>query len=243
MKQIDSLSNQYIKDWTRLHQKKERDRTGRFLAEGEHLVQEALKAGIVEVLITDRPEGYGFFEEILVPKKILDKLSQNVSGAHVIAVCRIKEPQASKTDRILILDGVQDPGNLGTLIRTAVSFGYDRIVCSKETCDLYNDKVIRSTQGALFQIPIERRELSSYVEQLKQEGITMIATSLYNAVPLQEVEKPERFAIILGNEGNGVRDQLIQLADVSVRIEMNGFESLNVAVAGGIMMYEMEKHA
>ena len=138
-----------------------------------------------------------------------------------------------------MLDGIQDPGNLGTLIRTAVSFGYDLIICSEQTVDLYNDKVIRSTQGSLFHIPVVRTDLASCVRELQKQGITVIATTLEKAVPLQQMEHPERFAVILGNEGSGVTRQLQDIADIRVRIEMDGFESLNVAVAGGIMMYEL----
>ena len=215
MERIESSANGRIKEWAKLLQKKERDRTGKFLAEGDHLIQEALEAGLVEVLISDHAQDYTFEPKILLgltPKK---------------------------PDRILMLDGIQDPGNLGTLIRTAVSFGYDLIVCSKQTADLYNDKVIRSTQGSLLHIPVLRTDLASCVKELQKQGITVIATTLEKAVPLKQMERPERFAVILGNEGSGVAHELQDLADIRVRIEMDGFESLNVAVAGGIMMYEL----
>ena len=239
MERIESSANGRIKEWAKLLQKKERDRTGKFLAEGDHLIQEALEAGLVEVLISDHAQDYTFEPKILVPTHVAAKLSSSVSGAHSVAVCRQAQLAPAKTDRILMLDGVQDPGNLGTLIRTAVSFGYDLIICSEQTVDLYNDKVIRSTQGSLFHIPVVRTDLPSCVRELQKQGITVIATTLEKAVPLRQMERPERFAVILGNEGSGVTRQLQDMADIRVRIEMDGFESLNVAVAGGIMMYEL----
>ncbi len=241
MERIDSSSNQRIKNWAKLLQKKERDRTGLFLAEGDHLIEEALKAGIAEVILSDHAEDYAFEPKIQVPSHIAAKLSGSASGAHSVAVCRQFSAQPEKWDRILILDEVQDPGNLGTLIRTAVSFGFDAVFCSENTCDLYNEKVIRSTQGALFQILVLRQDPVTLVESLKKQGITVIATTLEKACPLGDIEKPERAAVILGNEGNGVRRSLQEAADLRVRIEMNGFESLNVAVAGGIIMYALRE--
>ena len=242
MEVITSLQNARVKKWTSLHTKKGRDETGLFLVEGEHLIQEALKAGILETLITDSDNPFGFENVIQVTPEIMKKISQNVSAVHLIGVCRQKEQKTGMISRVILLDGVQDPGNLGTMIRTAVSFGFDAVYCSDDTCDLYNDKVIRSTQGSLLHIPVLRTDLASCVKELKKQGITVIATTLEKAVPLKQMERPERFAVILGNEGSGVAHELQDLADIRVRIEMDGFESLNVAVAGGIMMYELMRN-
>lgn len=241
MERIDSTSNSRIKEWAKLNQKKERDRTGRFLAEGEHLIEEALRAGIAEVILSDHPERYRFANVIQVPPAVAHKLCASRSGASSVAVCRITERKPEKLERILILDDVQDPGNLGTLIRTAQSFGFDLVAASEGTCDFYNEKVIRSTQGALFQMPVIRRPLRSYVENLQKEGVRVIATTLEDSAPLHALKADGPTAVILGNEGNGVSKELQNLADARVRIEMNGFESLNVAVAGGIMMYHLQE--
>ncbi len=243
MEQIESSANGRIREWAKLLQKKERDRTGRFLAEGDHLIEEALREGLVEVIISDHAQDYAFEPKILAPAHVVAKLSASVSGAHSVAVCRQKKAEPAAMNRILVLDGIQDPGNLGTLIRTAVSFQYDLIICSEKTVDFYNDKVIRSTQGSLFHIPVIREtDLVSCAEKLKQEEIAVIATTLEDAVPLGELKHPARFAVILGNEGSGVSRELQNIADERVRIEMAGFESLNVAVAGGIMMYELNQN-
>jgi len=240
MERIDSVNNPKIKAWSKLNRKKERDRTGLFCVEGEHLVQEALRAGIVERILsvddTFSSDEVPFTE---VSAAVLAKLSANVSAPSVMAVCRMEPLHPVEKNRLLILDGVQDPGNLGTLIRTAMSFQYDAVYCSPETCDFYNEKVIRSTQGALFHIPLIRTDLSKLCGDLQKEGVTVIATTLQEAVSLRKLIHPERHALILGNEGSGVSPQLQEAADQRVRIEMKGFESLNVAVAGGIMMYEL----
>lgn len=237
MERIESSANQRIKAWAKLNQKKERDRTGLFLAEGDHLIEEARKAGIVEVILSTEAEKYPDETCIEVPEHVLRKLSASVSGSRSVAVCRFLEPELKKFSRLLVLDDVQDPGNLGTLIRTAVSFGFDGVVCSENTCDLYNEKVLRSTQGALFQIPILKTDLLAFCRNLQEQGVTVIATTLEDALPLTELPVFDSVAVILGNEGNGVHKELQALADARVRIEMNGFESLNVAVAGGILMY------
>jgi TrmH family RNA methyltransferase len=237
MEKITSAANSRIKAFTKLHTKKERDRTGLFLIEGEHLLGEALQENIVETIFTDAPEQYAYPHMIEVTPEIMKKLSSNVSAVHLIAVCRKQKMDIHDAHRLLLLDEIQDPGNFGTLIRTAVSFGFDGVVCSENTVDLYNDKTIRSTQGAMFHMPILYTDLSRYVRKLQQEGFQVIATSLHHAKPMMEIEPSEKMAFIMGNEGNGVSERLQELSDERLFIEMKGFESLNVAVAGGIVMY------
>ena len=237
MEKITSLQNAQVKKWMKLHTKKGRDEAGRFLVEGEHLTAEALKAGCVETIIFDRECPFVFPKMIEVTEQVMNKLTGNVSGAHLIAVCRRKEPSVENFNRILMLDGVQDPGNLGTLIRTAVSFSFDAVYCSEDTCDLYNEKAIRSTQGALFHIPVIRGKLYDIAEQLQKSGVQVIATSLQESHCMDEIPPAGRMAFVFGNEGQGVSEKMQKMADDRLRIEMHGFESLNVAVAGGIVMY------
>ncbi|MCI5723602.1 MAG: RNA methyltransferase [Erysipelotrichaceae bacterium] len=241
MEKITSLQNAKVKSWMLLHKKKHRDEKGLFLVEGEHLIQEALAARAVELIITDTASPFDFENVVIVTPAIMSKLSLNVSDVHLIAVCRQNHLQIKEKHRLLLLDGVQDPGNLGTLIRTAVSFGFDGVYCSADTCDLYNDKAIRSTQGALFHIPVVRKEFSELLPELKKDGVMIIATSLQDSTTMKEIKPVEKMAFVLGNEGQGVRDTTIQQADRCLRIEMEGFESLNVAVAGGIIMYQYRR--
>lgn len=237
MEKIESLQNARVKAWTKLHQKKERDRTGLFLIEGEHLIEEALKENLVETILTDTDSPFGFPQTVRVTAAVMHKISANVSSVHLIAVCRRREKQLKGYRRILMLDGIQDPGNLGTLVRTAVSFDFDGVICSPDTADLYNEKTIRSTQGAMFHIPVIYRDLEKACQSLRKEGVRIIATSLHEASPMSEIKKEEKMAFILGNEGQGVSEKMISMSDQRLFIEMKGFESLNVAVAGGIVMY------
>lgn len=238
MEMITSMQNARIKRWAGYHNKKERDRDGRFLIEGEHLIEEALKEGIVETIVTDQENSsFSCKDMVQVTESIMKKLSSNVSNVHYIAVCRKLDKKPKNNRRILILDGVQDPGNLGTLIRTAVSFSFDAIYISKDACDLYNEKVIRSTQGALFHIPVIRTDMKQLIEELQKSGVLCVATSLEKSKTMSEIPAVNKMAFVLGNEGQGVEKAIQTMCDERLRIEMNGFESLNVAVAGGIVMY------
>ncbi len=242
MERIESLSNARVKKWTSLHTKKGRDETGLFLVEGEHLIQEALKAGILETLIIDEDNPFDFDRVISVTPAIMKKISQNVSAVHLIGVCRRTEPEVKEPERVIILDGVQDPGNAGTMIRTAVSFGFDAVYCSNDSCDLFNDKTIRSTQGALFHIPVLRCEPLDLIHSLQNDGFKVIATTLEHSKTMKEIPNAGKLAFVFGNEGKGVRKEVQEAADDRLRIEMEGFESLNVAVAAGIVMYHYQRN-
>ncbi|MGP1376925.1 MAG: TrmH family RNA methyltransferase [Bulleidia sp.] len=238
MEWIASRKNPRIVNWSKLHEKKERNVQKRFLIEGEHLIQEALKYERVEtILTTEETAPFSFADMIRVHPSVMKKLSRNVSPVRYMAVCRMKEETVQKTDRLLLLDDIQDPGNIGTLIRTAVSFSFAGIYLSAGCCDIYNEKVIRSTQGALFAIPLVFGDLHDVIDDLHRQGVCVYAGALDAALPLSSVRPTEKAAILLGNEGQGVHSALQSCSDVCVRIEMHGFESLNVAVAGGIMMY------
>ena len=187
MENIASVQNERVRRWALLHKKKYRDLTGLFLIEGEHLIEEALKADCVEYILFDETCPFSFENTIKVTPPIMHKLSANVSDVHLIAVCRQLNQKFSYGKRIVILDGVQDPGNLGTIIRTAVSFGYDGIICSNTCADLYNEKTVRSTQGALFHTPVVREDLKEAIQTLKKEGFTVYASALDASIPLKDI--------------------------------------------------------
>ena len=150
MEKITSAQNSRIKAYAKLHTRKEREHTGLFLIEGEHLLEEAEKENMVETVLTDTPDQYQLKNMIEVTPEIMKKLSSNVSAIHLIGVCHKKQMKIEAPHRLLLLDDIQDPGNFGTLIRTAVSFGFDGVVCSRDTVDLYNEKTIRSTQNKYY---------------------------------------------------------------------------------------------
>lgn len=242
--EITSLTNNKVKQWAKYKEKKYRDQDKCFLVEGEHLVQEAHAAGIIEIIIVlqGKESLYHTYETYEVSAEIMKKLSGSVSGTWIMALCHYPSYDLETIgDHILLLDDVQDPGNVGTMIRTALSFGFDSVILSKHCVDVYNEKVIRSTQGALFHLPVLRMDIKEILPLIKGKGIPVYATSLHDARPMSQIETGEQVALIFGNEGNGVSDELLEAADDRMYIEMHTFESLNVAIAAGICMYKFKK--
>ena len=237
---ITSKDNSKYKIWSKLSQKKYRQKEKLFLVEGEHLVFEAKKAGVlVDVLVC---EGISFNIDAYITylaKPLFEKLSSTVTSSGIMAVCCMVERNIMKYNRLLLVDGIRNPGNLGTLIRSALAFGFDGLVLSEDTVDVYNDKVVRATQGALFNIAISRRNLVDYVADLKSSGVVVYATTLCeDAKVMDDVLPAESMAFIVGNEGTGIRESLVEASDGNVVIEMSLLvESLNVGVAGSILMH------
>jgi len=233
---ITSVTNKTIKELVKLKKKKYRDETGLYLVEGVHLVEEALKSGYVKQVITCDNDYQG--ENVLyVSEPVMEKLAFTKTPQNIMAVCRKNENTLIKGKRYLLLDGVQDPGNVGTMIRSALAFGYDQVILSEDSVDLYNDKVIRSTQGALFHIPIIRMDLKESIRILHQQDTYIVGTGLKNALPINNIDTYPKMAIIMGNEGNGMHEEILSLCDIVAYIPIKTMESLNVAVAAGIMMY------
>ena len=231
IKLINSLQNEKIKNYAKLNEKKYRDESNLFIAEGLHLVEEAKKYGIVKEILTTNPN----IDGTLVSEEVMKKLTNQKSVVEACAICE-KLNKTEITNKILILDTIQDPGNIGTLIRSAISFGFDTIVM--EACaDIYSSKVLRATQGAIFKLNIINAKIDTFINSLK--GYKIYGTSLKNGVGLKTIEKTDKLAIILGNEGNGVRSELLEMTDKNIFIEITNMESLNVGVAGGILMYEL----
>ncbi|MBW9212251.1 MULTISPECIES: RNA methyltransferase [Terrabacteria group] len=234
MERITSLQNKKVKIWTSLQTKKGRDEHQLFLVETEHLIEEANNAHVLKAILSDE-DG-----DILVTKEIIRKLKTSQSTIHKLGLCAIPHFEKKRYKKVILLDEVQDPGNLGTIIRTAKSFGFGAIYCSENCCDAFNAKCVQSSQGAIFSMPIFRQDLKSVIAFLKKQGLKVLGTSLKKSIPLKEVQKINDIAILLGNEGQGVKDELLALCDEITRIEMDGFESLNVAIAGAILMYTLQ---
>lgn len=242
--EIQSCANVRVKQWAKYHEKKYRELDQKFLVEGEHLIKEACKADLVEVLIVseDCPYEFDFTGEIIyASREVMKKLSGNVSVANCIGVCHYLDHVTQLGKKVILLDDVQDPGNVGTIIRSAHSFGFDSVVLSNKSVDIYNEKLIRSTQGAVFFMPLVKGDILETMERLKAEGIKIYATALQDAKPLSDFSNQEAVALVLGNEGSGVSRAVLDACDDRIFIEMHCFESLNVAIAGGICMYAFRK--
>ncbi len=243
MKKISSKNNKYIKELSSLNSKRNIIEKGMYLVEGRNLVIEALNAGVVlELLITDE-EMYSIYEGVnktLVDEEVIEKLSSNRSNRGAIAVCKY-EPLSvnlNLVNKIVVLENINNPGNFGTIIRTALAFGYDAVVTLGESAFVYNDKTIRSAQGALFKMPIMQLKEFSGLEQFKPYRFMLSSSSK----DLEEIEiNDDKFALVFGNEANGLSDDLInKWAGQDVKIDINSIESLNLAVAAGIAMYKFK---
>lgn len=237
---ITSINNEYIKEISKLNEKKYRDKSNKYLIEGLHLVTEALKYDIIDTIIIREDFSYETnIKHIIVSNEVMKKLSDNPSIPKIMAVVNKKE-STIKGNKILLLDRLQDPGNLGTIIRSAVAFNFDTIILSNDTVDLYNSKVLRSTQGMLFNINILRQDLTSVINELKNNNYTIYGTKVDNGNDVKEINKINKFALIIGNEGTGISDNILKQCDKYLYIKMNNnCESLNAGVAASILMYEM----
>lgn len=241
MNVITSLNNEHVKEINKLKEKKYRDLTGSFLIEGEHLVYEAIKGNLVkELIILDGEDFYSDSVPItFVSREVMKKLSSMESYPNVIGVC-YKKKEKDINGNVLILDDIQDPGNLGTIIRSAVAFNIDTIVLSPMTVDLYNAKVIRSTQGMLFHINIIVRDLEVIINKLKEDNYRIYGTKVDGGCDVRNIENISKYALIIGNEGRGMSGEVSRLCDEHLYIKMNDMvESLNAAVATSILLYEL----
>ena len=237
---IESLNNSNVKRWKNLLEKKYREQEGLFLIEGDHLLKEALNLGLVKEIMASEEDfevpGIPFY---LVSDAILKKLSNQVSGTKVMAVVRKMEEKEIR-GKVCVLDNIQDPGNLGAIIRSAVAFGIDTIVMSKDTVDLYNDKVIRASEGMIFHLNYYRGDLDEAFLKLKEMGYKIYGTNVKKGVNLKEIKFDYKSAIIIGNEGKGMREEYQKYCDSLINILISDkCESLNASVAASIIFYEM----
>lgn len=237
-----SLENSKIKELKKLHLKKYRDKKNLFLVEGTHLVLEAFKTGYLEELIIEKNELFPLpVPTSYVTNDIIHYLSTLETPSGVMAVCRKKPQSIEPGNKVLFLDNIQDPGNLGTIIRSAVAFNIDTIILYKGV-DLYNSKVIRATQGLFFHINVLIVDDFKKLNELKENGHHIYGTKVTHGKSIKSLEKCEKFVIIVGNEGSGISEDVANICDSFIYIPMSGVcESLNVGVATSIILYELDK--
>lgn len=237
---IESIKNDRIKEYTKLNDKKYRQEQKLFIAPGKHLVEEALKHNLVkEILLLDGEENIYNREVTYVTDDILKKVSNLTNSPKVLAICHIKEKDNIEGNCI-ILDDIKDPGNLGTIIRSAVAFNYQTIILSQNSVDIYNPKVIRATEGMLFNINIIIDNLSNSISYLKGKGYTIYGTDVTNGQ--KPIKTNNKHALIIGSEANGMSNEMKNLCDKNLYIKMNSYcESLNAGVSASILMYNLNE--
>ena len=240
--EITSLDNQLVKKIASLHKKKFRDEYELFFIEGMKSIKEAINFNQEIEYILYSPDMVEYdldIEGIEVSKEILCKISDTVTPQGIIAVCKIKEEKIDVLKgkkKIVYLDKVQDPGNVGTIIRTADAFGIDCVVLSKECADIYSPKVVRSTMGSIFHLPVIR---DVGVEELKKLNMKIYSSSLDGD---EEFKIEDNSILVIGNEGNGISNETKAVTNEFIKIKMPGnAESLNASIAAGILMYEFTK--
>ena len=233
IKVITSKDNQRVKYALSLKENKYRKEYKEFLAESFKTLDMALKANLVKEVFTlswlDLPED---IPQNLVSEEILKKLSSSVNPEGVVFIAKMKEKGDKEYKKILYLDEINDPGNLGTLIRTALAFSYDAVITSKNSVSIYNEKTIAASKGAIFQIDCFTDELANY----KIDHQIIVSMLSDDAVELDKIDIPDSFVLVLGNEAHGVSKETIKLADKKVIIPIKNIDSLNVAIAGGVLM-------
>lgn len=255
MQVITSKENEMVKQIRKLKEKKYRDQENQFIIEGIKLVKEAIeeRAQISKIVICEECVENGTLEQkllyeiakydcIYVTEKVFRLLTDVSNPQGILAVINREEKKQEinyKEDIIVILDDIQDPGNLGTILRTVDSIGLSQIIVSKGTADVYNPKVVRSTMGAIFRVHIrETEDLQNTIKEIKKHKFKVLATDLGANSSIYDITFQKK-AIIIGNEANGVEENLLELADEKVKIPMLGkTESLNASVATGIVLYE-----
>lgn len=255
MQVITSKDNEVIKDIRKLKDKKYRNLAGKYIVEGIKIIEEAIeeKANIDMIVVCEDCVKNGEIEAkllyeiakyhcIYVSEKIYNLITDTQTPQGILAVIKKEEQDRNikfDEDLIVVLDGIQDPGNLGTILRTVDSVGLTQVIVSKNTTDAYSPKVVRSTMGAIFRVNvIEAEDLLQTIKEIKKRKYKVLATSLETDNNFYDV-KLNKNAIVIGNEANGVSKEILELADNKVKIPMLGkTESLNASVATGIILYE-----
>lgn len=232
---ISSINNEKVKFWCSLNQKKFRAMHNCFLVEGDHAVDIALKKGLVKELIV-LDSKYEAEKIFFVTESIMKKISTQASISSVCAVVSCFEFSLG-SGNILLLDNLQDPGNMGTIIRSAVAFNFSTIVIGDGCVDIYNEKVIRASEGMIFNISFMKSDLVNDINFFKNKGYTVVGTNLSATSSMSDVNF-EKLALVIGNEGSGINPLIDTDCDVLIKME-SACESLNAAISASILMNEV----
>ena len=254
---ITSTTNSRIKHVANLlTSAKTRHEERLFVVEGQRIVSEIPSEQICECYVTEKylaendiPHD---FDYEVVSDQVFKKMSDTKTPQGILCVVKMSDKRVDDflnehtvgRLKLLVLESIQDPGNLGTMIRTCEAAGFDGIIANSETVDIYNPKVIRSTMGGIFRVPVMYSDnLLDILNRLKQQSVNICAAHLKGACDFKKAEYGSRTAVLIGNEGNGLSDEISSMSNVLVKIPMSGkVESLNAAVAAALMMYEVTNY-
>ena len=238
IKEITSKDNNKIKYAASLKLPKFRKENKEFLAEGKKSLELALKAGVVKEIFTTK-KLLGIKNDIcqyLINDSLLKKISSTQNPEGIVFVCNMQERNPKRLNKVVYLDHVSDPGNMGTIIRTALAFNYDAVVISNGSCDVYNEKVIAASKGAIFLIPILNKELA----EIRKDKTVVVSALNDKAKELSDIKVTKPFVLVLGNEAHGVSEETLKDADIITKIDISNIDSLNVSVAAGILMHALK---
>ena len=238
IKEITSKTNAKIKFVTSLHNAKYRKEHNQFLAEGKKSLEMALAKNLVQDIFTLAPIDNvpTDITQYIVSEEIMEKISSSKSPEGVVFLCNMPKNEVKDVKKIVYLDHVNDPGNGGTIIRTALAFSYDAVIVREDSCDIYNEKVVGATKGAIFAIPVVKANINDI-----KEGKTIISSTLSDkSISLEDAKVNGDFILVLGNESHGVSQEVLDMSQMYVKIPINTMESLNVSIAAGILMYHFK---
>ncbi len=239
--QISSKTNNKIKELLKYTNPSYRNEKKCFLAEGYHLLEMALEKDLVKEIYTLK-EVKNISKDIdqyIVSEDIIKKISKYKSNQGIVFLCYMNEPKKIEGDYVLYLDGISDPGNMGTILRTALAFGYNDVLLSNQCVSIYNEKVVQASQGAIFKLNILLDDCNDSLFDSLNAKYPSIATVVDSNSDISSVKSLKRNLLILGNEAHGIRDTIKEKAKYRVSINIKNIESLNVAIAGAIFMYEL----
>jgi len=227
---MTSKQNAKFKYWMKLKTKKYRDEFSRFLVFGDHQIEKAKQALLIEEIVTSNPQVQG----TLIDLSLMKELQLTETLIDTFAVCKFNTLKI-QSKRVLFLDDIQDPDNLGALIRSAAAFGFHQVIASHKSADFYNEKTIRAAKGSIFDVELIRGPILEMIASYKNKGYIIIGADAHGEN--QEI-KNDKLGLVLGNEGHGLSDETKKLCDGFYTIQTQKVESLNVSVAGGILMYQ-----
>ncbi len=213
-----------------------------FLVEGFHMVDMAIENNAAVRIFSLEEHPHGNVEFYLTNETVIKKLCSSKNPEGIVALCKKKANDEKLSDVVIYLDHLQDPGNVGTILRTCLAFGYKDVCLSKGNASAYSPKTLASSQGAIFKLNIVESKKTSEedIKELKKKGFNILCTDLKSSYPLKELKPKKPYVLVMGNEGQGVSKEVLSLSDQRVRIEMDGIDSLNVGIATGILLYELK---